>query len=206
MIGATIAKDLGPDARVPLIGLRLGESTTIEQRVSLSGFSTLLDLGDGAFSQQSRISDISVSGSVMARGEAHDRSIGYELATQRVRYASGSTKTGTSDYDLQQRPASAAAWIGDLWRISPKWIVEGGLRGEALRDRQWAALSPRLSVKYFRRAGIRAHRGDRPRHPIAALARRRWAASLLRGLDRQRLDHSGRDGMALDHRGRETIW
>lgn len=149
LLGASIARDLGPDVRLPLVGLRLGERTTVEQRVSLSSFSTLLDLGDGAFSQRSRISDVTLSGSVVARGTSHDRSIGYELATQRVRYASGSTQTGTTDYDLRQRPASAALWIDDLWRVSPKWIVQGGLRGEALRARRWMALSPRLSVKYF---------------------------------------------------------
>ena len=149
LLGATIARDLGPEARIPLLGLRLGESTTVEQRVSLSGFSTLLDLGGGALSQRSSISDMSVSGSVVARRTADDRSIGYELNTQRIRYASGSAQTGTSDFDLAQHPAAAAVWIADLWRLSPRWIVEGGLRGEALRARRWAALSPRASVKYF---------------------------------------------------------
>ena len=149
LLGATIAKDRGPDARLPLVGWRLGDSTTLEQRVSLSGFSTLLDLGDGAFSQRSSIRDISVSGSLVARGTAHDRSIGYELATQRIRYASGSAQTGTTDFDLRQHPAAASVWVDDLWRASSRWIFEGGLRAEALRARHWAALSPRLSAKYF---------------------------------------------------------
>jgi hypothetical protein len=149
VLGATIAKDLGPEARIPVLGLRLGESTTLEQRVAASGFSTVLDLGDGAFSQRSRIGDVSVSGSLLARGASHDRSAGYELATHRIRYASGSTQTGTTDFDLVQSPGSAAAWIDDLWRVSPRWIVEGGLRAEALTVRKWRALSPRASVKFF---------------------------------------------------------
>ena len=127
----------------------LGGSVTFEQRVSLSGFSTLLDLGEGAFNQRSIVNDVTVSGSLLARGDAHDRSLGYELSGQRIRYASGSPQTGTTSYDLRQRPRSAALWLDDLWRLSPRWIVEGGLRGETLSDRKFAALSPRVSVKYF---------------------------------------------------------
>jgi TonB-dependent receptor-like protein len=125
------------------------ESLTLEQRISTSSFSTLLNLGDGALAQRSAVSDLRFSGTLLARGAAHDRSLGYELATHRLRYASGSSQTGTTEFDFVQRPLSAAFWIDDLWRISPKWLVEGGLRAEALTGRDWAALSPRVSLKYF---------------------------------------------------------
>ena len=85
----------------------------------------------------------------MTRGAAHDRSIGYELATHRVRYAAGSPQTGTTGFDLEQRPTTGALWVDDLWRVSSQWLVEGGVRAEALSGRNWAALSPRLSVKYL---------------------------------------------------------
>ncbi len=149
VLGVTLSKELGANARIPVIGLRLGESATLEQRVSGSRFSTLLDLGDGAFAQRNEVSDFRLTGSLVARTAAHDRSIGYELATHRIRYSSGSTETGATDFDLRQRPTSAAAWINDLWRPSPRWLVEWGLRAEALSGRDWAALSPRVSVKYF---------------------------------------------------------
>ena len=153
VLGATISKDLGPDARIPFVGWRLGENATLEQRISSSGFSTLLDLGSGAFTQRNAIRDLRLGGSLLARGISHDRSIGYELATHRIRYATSSPQTGTTDYDLIQRPTSAAAWVDDLWRLSSRWLVEGGLRAEALTrgggGRDWAALSPRVSVKYF---------------------------------------------------------
>jgi len=136
LLGATLSKEVG-------------ESVTVEQRVSLSGFSTLLDLGDGAFSQRSTVNDLTVSGSMLARGAVHDPSIGYELSAQRIRYASGSAQTGTTSYDLRQHPRAAAVWVEDLWRLSPRWIVQGGVRGETLSQRRFAALSPRLSVKYF---------------------------------------------------------
>lgn len=154
VLGATISKELGPDARLPLVGWRLGESTTLEQRVSTSSFSTLLDLGDGAFMQRSSIRDVRLAGSLLMRGASHDRSLGYELATYRIRYASGSSETGTTEFDIRQKPASGVLWIDDMWRLSPRWLVEGGLRGEALTGRNWAALSPRVSVKYFARPDL----------------------------------------------------
>jgi hypothetical protein len=149
MIGAAITRELGGDTTAASLAASPGRRMILEQRASLSSFSTVLDLGDGAFDQQSRVNDITIAGSITSRGDAHDLSAGYELASQRIRYASGSTQTGTTDFDIVQHPASGALWLDDLWRISSRWIVEGGLRGEALRARKWAALSPSLSAKYF---------------------------------------------------------
>ncbi len=136
VVGLTATKDFGARA-------------TLEQRVSFSGFSTLLDLGDGAFSQRSEIRDVRLSGSLQARFASHDPSVGYEVASHRIRYASGSEQTATTAYDLVQRPTTGALWIDDLWRVTPRWLVQGGLRAEALSSRSWMALSPRLSVKFF---------------------------------------------------------
>jgi hypothetical protein len=136
LLGVAVAKDLG-------------ERTTIEQRVSTSGFSTRLDLGSGASLQRSEVRDVRAAGSLRYRGDVHDRSIGYELMTQRIRHASGSPQTETTEFDLTQRPFTAAVWVDDLWQLSPRWLLEGGLRAEALSGRSWAALSPRVSVKYF---------------------------------------------------------
>lgn len=149
VLGAAISKELGNGARLPLLGWRLGESSTLEQRISASQFSALLDLGDGAFAQRNEVSDFRIAGSLVSRAAAHDRSLGYEVATHRLRYSSGSSQTGATDFDLRQRPTSGAAWINDLWRASPRWLLEWGLRAEALSGRDWAALSPRVSVKYF---------------------------------------------------------
>jgi hypothetical protein len=136
LLGVVIAKDLG-------------ERTTVEQRLSTSGFSTRLDLGSGASTQRSEVRDVRAAGSLRVRGDVHDRSIGYEIAAQRLRYASGSPQTETTRFDLTQRPVTAALWADDLWQLSSRWLVESGLRAEALSGRSWAALSPRLSVKYF---------------------------------------------------------
>jgi hypothetical protein len=146
--GVTLSKELGA-VRAPLFAWALGDSTTLEQKVSSSGFSTRLDLGEGALTQRSEIRDIRFSGSVRTRGSTHDRSIGYELAKYRITYSSGSAQTGTTGFDLQQRPSTGALWADDVWRVSPHFLLAGGLRAEALSGRDWAALSPRLSVKYF---------------------------------------------------------
>jgi hypothetical protein len=148
VVGVTLAKDFGA------LPLGLGEGGTFEQRVSWSSFAMALDLGEGAYSQRSSTRDLRASGSFTARGARHDKTVGWEAATHRLRFASGSAETATSDFDLVQRPTTGAAWIGDLWRVSDRWIVEGGLRGEAMSSRNWVALSPRLSVKLLARPDL----------------------------------------------------
>ncbi|HKN66068.1 MAG TPA: TonB-dependent receptor, partial [Gemmatimonadaceae bacterium] len=136
VLGAAISKEVG--------------RTSIEQRVSTSGFRTRLDVADGAVSQRSEVRDLRVAGSTTTHHVAHDLSLGYDVTSTRVRYASSSAQTGTTDFDILQRPVSVSGWIDDLWRMSPRWLVESGLRAERLTGgRDWSALSPRLAVKYF---------------------------------------------------------
>jgi hypothetical protein len=127
---------------------QFGDRITLEQRLSTSGFSTNLNLGDGAFAQRSEVRELRASGSLRVRGDVHDRSLGYELAAQRLRYASGSSATATTDFDLVQRPVSAALWLDDVWHLTPRLLLESGLRGEMQSARHWAALSPRMSLRF----------------------------------------------------------
>ena len=122
---------------------------SMEQRVSSSGFSTELNVGDGAFSQRSAIRDYRVAGSLRISAGAHDIGAGYDGAVQRVRYSSGAVQTGTTDFDIEQRPLSGALWLQDLWRLSPRWLLQAGIRAEGQSSRQWMALSPRASAKFF---------------------------------------------------------
>jgi len=149
VVGVTAAKSFGPDTRVPLVGWSLGDNAIFEQRFSTSSFSTLLNVGDGAFAERNQVRDFRLAGSLHVRRTQHDPSLGYELATHRLRYSSSSSETGTTDFDIEQRPTSAAFWVEDLWRVSSRWIVDGGLRAEALTGRDWAALSPRVTVKFL---------------------------------------------------------
>jgi hypothetical protein len=184
LLGVAIAKDLG-------------ERTTIEQRLSTSGFSTRLDLGSGASTQRSEVRDVRATGSLRVRGDVHDRSIGYEVMAQRVRHSSGSPQTETTEFDLTQRPITAALWLDDLWSLSSRWLLQGGLRGEALSGRSWMALSPRVSVKYFATPQLALTAGAGARHADDALARRRRRTALLRRLALERRVHPRRYRMAL---------
>lgn len=137
VIGATLTKAITP-------------SLTFEQRVSTSGFATTLQVGDNAQSQRSDVHDIRASGSLGRQSRANDWSLGYEVASTHVLYDAMSLQTGTSGFDIVQNPMSYAAWLDDVWRASSRWLIEGGLRGEILSGgRDWGALSPRLSIKYF---------------------------------------------------------
>jgi hypothetical protein len=147
VIGASLGRTL---TTRPALAWLFGDSVAVEQRASSSGFSTHLDVGDGASTQQSTIRDLRAAGSVTAFGASHDRSLGYEVTGTHVRYASSSPQTSTTDFDIVQDPVSFAAWAEDLWRVSSRWMVQSGLRGDRLTNgRDWAALSPRLSIKYF---------------------------------------------------------
>lgn len=147
VIGATLGHTFTP---APVLAWLLGDSLALEQRLSSSGFSTHLDLGDGASTQQSAIHDLRASGSLAAHGASNERSLGWEIADTHVRYASIASQTGTTDFDIRQNPMSYAAWIDDIWHVSTRWLVESGLRADRLtHGRDWAALSPRLSIKYF---------------------------------------------------------
>lgn len=137
VVGATYAKEVGAQ-------------TTLEQRVSTSAFSTNLDLGTGTSTQRSAVRDWRLAGSLVRRGAAHDASIGYDVATHRIEYSAGSSQTGVNTFDLVRRPTSAALWASDLWRVSSRVLLEGGLRAEALRGgAEWTSLSPRASVKFL---------------------------------------------------------
>ena len=150
VVGASLDHDFSAPA---MWGWLLGGSTSFEQRLSASGFDAKLDVAQGTQVQSSNVRDVRVTGSLTARGATNERSLGWEVVGTHVRYGSGSPQMGISDFDIVQDPVSYAAWIGDLWRPTARWLVEGGLRGERLTGgegaRDWSALSPRLSLKYF---------------------------------------------------------
>ena len=90
-----------------------------------------------------------LAGNVVAHGAKHERSFGYDVATYGIKYDAQSEQTDTKLYDLQQNPTSGAVYIDDLWRVSPSFLLETGVRGEALTGRDWSGVSPRVSAKYF---------------------------------------------------------
>jgi hypothetical protein len=149
VVGASLTKTLANHNRRGLSRFLLGDTTTLEQRASTSIFSTHLDLGEGSLTLKNRVRDLRLAGNITSRGAAHERSVGYDVASYRIEYDAGSEQAGTQLYHLRQSPVSAAGYVDDLWRISPSWILESGLRVEAMPSAHWSALSPRFSAKYF---------------------------------------------------------
>ena len=149
VFGAALTHRVGSPNATGFSRWLLGDSTILEQRVSLSTFSTMLDLGDGSVTFRNAVSDRRLAGSATTYTASHERSLGYEAASYGVDYDATAAQAGARLYDLHQSPVSGAVYIDDLWRVSPRWLVETGLRAEGLSDRDWFGLSPRLSAKLF---------------------------------------------------------
>ncbi|HEY6829974.1 MAG TPA: TonB-dependent receptor [Gemmatimonadaceae bacterium] len=147
--GATLSHSYARPNSRGVARFLFGNSGTVEQRASISHFSTRLDLGGGALTLNNVVTDARVGGSLTTHTAAHDRTYGYDVGQYRISYLANSPQTGTLLYDLSQRPVAGSAFIDDLWRPNTRWLVETGLRGDALSGRAWAALSPRLSAKFF---------------------------------------------------------
>jgi hypothetical protein len=149
VVGATLSKNLVNPNRSWAARWLLGDSTLLEQRASISAFSTTLDLGGGSLTLHNRVADRRISGNITAHTPAHERSFGYDLTSYAVRYEATTAATEGLLYDLRQSPASGALYVDDLWRASPSFLIEAGLRAEAITGRRWLAVSPRVSAKYF---------------------------------------------------------
>ena len=149
VIGATLMKTLSSHERRGASRFFLGDSTVLEQRGSVSTFSTLLDLGAGSLTLRNTVADRRLEGSITAHGAAHDRSAGYELASYGITYDATSSQVDARFFGLRQHPTSGALYVDDLWRASPTFLLETGLRAEGLTGRRWLAVSPRVSAKYF---------------------------------------------------------
>ncbi|MGH7616154.1 MAG: carboxypeptidase-like regulatory domain-containing protein [Gemmatimonadaceae bacterium] len=144
VVGATLSSQ-----RAGLTHWLFGDSTTFEQRASLSTFSTVLDLGAGSLTLANTVNDRRIEGDITAHSASHDRSLGYELTSYAISYDATSVSANTQLYGLHQAPTSGTVYFDDVWRVGPRWLVEGGLRGETLTGTHWAALSPRVSAKFF---------------------------------------------------------
>lgn len=129
--------------------LLLGDSTMLEQRASVSTFSTTLDLGAGSLTLNNRVADWRLAGSVSAHTAKHDRTIGYDAALYKIRYLASSEHAGTDLYNLRQSPTSMSLYFDDIWRVAPSFLLELGGRVETLTDQSWVGTSPRVSAKYF---------------------------------------------------------
>ena len=140
--GATLATSV----RRPTV---LGDSIVLEQRASTSRFSTIFDIGHASATFETAVTDERANGSIAAFSEAHDRSIGYEVATYDVRFRSTTAQGSVDDHATRQHPSVAAAYYDDLWRAHSKLLVSNGMRVETETGRHSTTFMPRFSIKYF---------------------------------------------------------
>src|SRR5215467_974433 len=113
--GATLSSTRVAHDRKGLAHWLLGDSTTLEQRASLSSFTTVLDLGAGSLTLNNRVNDRQLSGDITAHSASHDRSVGYDVASYGIDYDARSVTANTALYSLRQSPVSGAVYIDDLW-------------------------------------------------------------------------------------------
>jgi hypothetical protein len=141
LVGLTYRQPLGAGA-----GL---DSALLTQRASITKFATLLDLGSGSLRFQNAVRETQAAGQFVAWRGAHAPRVGYELAAIHVAYDVTSTGTAAALFTLQQRPATLAVYVDDVWRPNERLLARFGVRAEHVGEAQWTGISPRASVKWF---------------------------------------------------------
>ncbi len=145
VVGATLSGQLSRDRSALLFTLPAGSRW--EQRLSRSSFSALLNAGEGSRTLRSTLADVRALGIFTAVSMRHALSVGYELSSLRSDFSDGTPAAGGATSRLQQSAQIGALFIDDIWRPTDRWTVQAGLRAERASNHEWAAVSPRLSVK-----------------------------------------------------------
>lgn len=146
VLGVAAAKSLAAPRSLGRLG---SDSLLMEQRLSVSTFDADVDIIGGAATIRSPVRDLRASGVLAAFAPRHTRSLGWEVAHQDLRYESNFTIPIFPSDTQHQALVSAGLYYNDLWRPNASWVIDAGLRLDAVPDNEWAGLSPRLSAKYF---------------------------------------------------------
>ena len=145
VFGATV----GRSKHTPrLFGRSLGDSVVMEQRASISTFDADVRLG-AVIEIHSPVRDWRTSGVYAFFAPKHTRSLGWEVARQRLDYKSNFEFPIFPSDTESYRVGSVSAHFNDLWRPNAKWVVDGGARVDLVHSMGWAGVSPSLSAKYF---------------------------------------------------------
>jgi hypothetical protein len=147
VIGATVAKTWHDEPR--LGGLRLGDSVSLEQRISDSRFLTDVSIAGGALRIAGRVQDARIAGSLTAFAGRHRPSIGYDVSSQRLTYTANNPAPFVPLDSSGQRLLATSLYANDQWRPTPSLIVDAGGRVDVIPDAHWVAPLPRVGVKYF---------------------------------------------------------
>ncbi len=143
--GATLAKTFAG-------GVPGADSLAFAQRVSTTRYDVHLEDPFHLFRAANRITAVQTGGSVTFYRQRWTQEIGYELSSDRTSYfANGPPDFGTIiPFDsLEQRSRTASMYGNVLWRPGAPFLMDVGMRVDALDGGRGSIVSPRLSLKYF---------------------------------------------------------
>lgn len=126
----------------------VGDSVRVEQRLSRSRFNLGMNLFSGVLTLNNRVSDDRLSGALTGFSRGHVRTFGYELGRQRYAFDANFPLLLYPADTLATSNTTWAAYVDDLWRVHPAWLVQLGLRVDGVSG-LGAVLQPRISVKHF---------------------------------------------------------
>jgi hypothetical protein len=135
--------------RPALLGGSAITSLRANQSLSISRFTSRLNLGEGASRYANDLTDLRAAGELVAATSNHERTFGYEVSSFDVAYSVDEGEGSLNTRAHQSRPFVAALHAEDLWRPSPLWLISAGLRAETMPLANWSAISPRVSVRRF---------------------------------------------------------
>ncbi|HEY2849092.1 MAG TPA: TonB-dependent receptor plug domain-containing protein [Gemmatimonadaceae bacterium] len=151
VLGATLSHTIAERKRV--LGFLAADSIALVQRASFTTFSAGAVMATRNFDLQSNVRDVRASGAVTLFGGAVDQSVGYEVSSERVRYAMQAPTTSITNFlpqaALDQTVTPVSGWYDALWRVTPRFLIDGGVRVDAVGGTGWTGASPRASAKYF---------------------------------------------------------
>jgi hypothetical protein len=149
--GATLSKSF--DDHPSIGGWSLGDSVVVAQQVSITRFLTRLAVPNGLLHVDNHVSDFRIGGSVTSTAGSTTRTLGYEVASQRLTYSANAGALSLGDIfpldSLGQRIGSASVYSQQSWRPWSNVLIEGGARFDDVPADRWAGVSSRLSLKYF---------------------------------------------------------
>ena len=147
LLGTTLSRVWDDAPR--LLGIVLGDSARVEQRLSTTRFNVRMDLFEGALTLHNTVRDDRLGGSLTTFASRHATSIGYEVGRQRFAFDANYPLLLYPSDTVANRNTSGAVYLDELWRPSKRWLVQAGARMDAVKGAGEPMLQPRLSLKYF---------------------------------------------------------
>jgi hypothetical protein len=147
LVGATVSRSFDNAPR--LMGIPLGDSARVEQRLSRSRFDVHMNLFESLLTLNNRVIDDRVAGSIATYTARHARRVGYDLAAQRFSFDANYPLLLYPSDSIVNRNTTAGVYYDDLWRPNQRWILQMGARLDAVSNGGPPVFQPRVSAKFF---------------------------------------------------------